>query len=214
MSNHALGVIDQPYEIKRSLDALGLTSDQIIKIGMAAAIARSEYLEGVDPVNYPGTQAYQAGIRHLRLETLPSGWRTGNFRNIEIVVNDDLGIMLGFQNVDHACKDIEPQAISPKGEATRDLVAAPHAQSLFPRADVVDSRPGGSFPVVWFICVSANAKRLEVEVSRPKPFTEDHFVGFFDRIFVADKDIDLMEFPTAPAAEDIVDEPEILISKK
>ena len=214
MSVPDINIIDDPAAAQRSLEAIGLTAEKVIRIAEAAAAARSEYLPQVDPENYPGTQAHHAGVRHLRLQTLPSGWRTANFRNIEVVVSDELGIMLGFQNVDQACKALDPQAISPKGEATRDLVSMPYCASLFSSDLPKSDRPLGVFPTVWFVCVSASLKRLEVEVSRPKPFDGDRFNGFFERILVADKEMDGSVLAAAPVAPEIEHDFDIVISKK
>ncbi|WP_350025871.1 hypothetical protein [Pseudomonas fulva] len=207
-------IMDNPADVRLALQAIGLTSEKVIRIAEAAAAARSEYLPDVDPVNYPGTQAHHAGVRHLRLQTLPAGWRAANFRNIEVVVNDDLGIMLAFQNVDQACKQAEPQAISPKGEATRDLVSKPHAASLFSNDTPQAVQPLGNFPAIWFICVSASIKRLEVEVSRPKPFEGDRLDGFFERIFVADKEMDASVQAAPATAPEIEQDFDVVISKK
>lgn len=201
-------------EVKRSLESIGLTPDQVIRIAKAAAAARSEYLPDVDPINYPGMQANHAGIRQLRLQTLPANWRPANFRNIEVVVSDDLGIMIGFQNVDRACKVEEPQAISPKGGAAREMVAKPYSASLFSDENVGADRYVGSFPIVWLVCVSASLKRLEVEVSRPRPFEGSCFDGFFERIFVADEEMDSTAIASAPLAPEVEEDFDILISKK
>ncbi|KPC21749.1 Uncharacterized protein AC499_3184 [Pseudomonas amygdali pv. lachrymans] len=71
----------------------------------------------------------------------------------------------------------------------------------------------GAFPVIWLVCVAASVDRIQVEVSRPKPFTSDQFEGFFERIFVADEPVDNKPLGEL-IAEDNSDEPEIFISKK
>jgi hypothetical protein len=209
-----ISIIDSPADVHLALQSIGLTPEKVISIAEAAAAARSEYLPDVDPVNYPGTQAHHAGVRHLRLQTLPSGWRSANFRNIEVVVNDDLGIMLGFQNVDQACKKANPLTISPKGEATRELVSKPHIPNLFAADSSQTIGTLGDFPVVWFVCVSASLKRLEVEVSRPKPFEGACLNGFFERIFVADMEMDATVQAAAPTVPEVDNDFDIVISKK
>lgn len=209
-------IIENPLSVLDALSAIGMTRDSVIHIAKAAVAARAEYLEGIDTVNYPGTRAYQDGIRHMRLQlkALPQGWVARKFHNIELVYSADLGIMVGFQNVDRACGSANPKAISERGEGTRQLVSLPYQHSLFgsPKAG---SAPHviGTFPVIWLVCVAASVDRIQVEVSRPKPFTLDQFEGFFERIFVTDEPVD--DKPRGELlTEDHSDEPEIFISKK
>lgn len=214
MQNQSTIVIDQPSDVTSALASVGLTKQKVIHIARAASFARAEYLPNVDPVNFPGTRAYQEGTRQLRLQTLPEGWRTRKFNNIELVYNEQLGLMVGFQNVDSACASIDPQAISSRGEGTKQLVSMPYQKSLFSSA--VSNLPGaiaGSFPVVWFVCVAAYSDRIQVEVSRPKPFDGDHFDGFFERIFVANESLEGPEF-MADLDDEAADDDDIVITKK
>ncbi|UVM01994.1 hypothetical protein LOY41_12105 [Pseudomonas atacamensis] len=216
MLDHNALIIDQPASVLDALQSLGVTREAVIHIARSAVSARSEYLPGIDAVNFPGTRAYQEGIRQtrLRLKALPQGWVTRKFNNIELVYSADLGVMVGFQNVDRACGDIDPKAISERGEGTRQLVSLPYQRSLF-SSDRVGTTPKaiGAFPVIWFICVAAHSDRIQVEVSRPKPFTSDQFEGFFERIFIADEPVNDKPLDEV-VVDDQVDEPEIFISKK
>ncbi|MCJ1879654.1 hypothetical protein [Pseudomonas nitroreducens] len=215
MQNEASHVIPQGSPARLALEHIGLTESQVRKIGEAAVAARSEYLEGVDPANAPGIKAYQAGIRQLRLEMLPAGWDIGRFNNIEVVVNHKLGLMLGFQNVHQACGAADPQSISDRGPGTRDLVARPYNADLFnPKAATQAQRKiSGAQPVVWFVCVSASTQKLQVEVSRPKPFEGVHFEGFFERIHVLDESINEPSSEAHNEADEL-DGLEVEISRK
>lgn len=216
MPDHNALVIDQPASVLDALQSLGVTREAVVHIARSAVSARSEYLPGIDPVNFPGTRAYQEGIRQtrLRLKALPQGWVTRKFNNIELVYSADLGIMVGFQNVDRACGDVAPKAISERGEGTRQLVSLPYQRNLFSGESTgTTQQVAGAFPVIWFICVAAHADRIQVEVSRPKPFTSDQFEGFFERIFIADEPVNDKPLNDV-VVDDQVDEPEIFISKK
>ncbi len=208
-------IIEQQVDVEASLARIGLTVDGIVRIAQAASFARREYLLGIDAANYPGTMAYHAGVRSLRLETLPHGWVQDKFRNIEVIVNHRLGVMVGFQNVDRACAAIEPQAISRRGEATKQLVRTPHMESLFLDAKTPSVRHTGAFPSVWFVCVAANEYLIQAEVSRPKPFEGDYFEGFDERIFVVNEHIDgEPEVLVDSAAYEEIDDLDIVITKK
>lgn len=209
-------IIDQPTAVFDALEFIGMTRDAVVHVAKAAVSARSEYLKGIDPVNFPGTRAYQEGTRQMRLKlkALPKGWVARKFNNIELVFSADLGVMVGFQNVDHACAKLAPMAISDRGEGTRQLVSLPYQRGLFGNGGTMESsQPTGAFPTIWFICVAAHEDRIQVEVSRPKPFSSDQFEGFFERIFVADEPIDSQPLAEI-AADDPADDPEIFISKK
>lgn len=171
----------------------------------------------LDPLSTPGTLGYIQGVRWTRRELLPlGGWRMSRNGNVEATVNDELGIQVYFQNVDMACTDQIPQAISGKGSGSRNLIFAGHQGELFAKADVKAGKKAdmiGVTPRVWAICVSTDKKKLRAEVSCPEAFEGDQFEGFSKRVFVVDEDLN----PTP----DRVDQPdggdgdfEVRISKK
>lgn len=208
-------VVNQPEDVHAALAKLGLTVEKVLLIAKAAVYARAEYLPGVDPINFPGTRAYQSGIRQLRLLTYLDGWRSCRYRNIELVYNENTGLMLSFQNVDHACQKDDPKSISARGEATRELVGRGYKVDLFGSAAPMDEAiPQNAFPVIWYICTAANEKRLQVEVSRPKPFEGDQFDGFYERIFVEDQDLDNDVVLSAPAEPFDEIDADIVVTKK
>ncbi|MBP1141088.1 hypothetical protein JOE29_003039 [Pseudomonas sp. PvP009] len=215
MQNLDTIVIDEPSDVQAALAMLGLTKEKVVIIAKAAVYARAEYLPGVDPINFPGTRAYQAGIRQLRLLTYPDGWRPCRYRNIELVYNESMGLMFSFQNVDHACQKDEPRSISSRGEATRELVGRGYEVDLFGSAVPMGAvSPPNAFPTIWYICTAADERRLQVEVSRPKPFEGDQFEGFHERIFIEDQDLDtdaILSAPTEPLDEL---DTEIVVTKK
>ncbi|AWY43624.1 hypothetical protein DKY63_28365 [Pseudomonas putida] len=208
-------VIDQPDEVQTALGRIGFTKDKVVQIAKAAVYARAEYLQGIDPINYQGTRAYQAGIRQLRLQMRPEGWRSCRYRNIELIYNVSQGLMFSFQNVDHACMKDDPKSISARGEATRELIEKGYEADLF-GSSVSDERilSENAFPQIWCICTAAKEGRLQVEVSRPKPFEGDQFEGFFERIFVEDQDLqpDLVVAPPVESFDDL--DTEIVVTKK
>lgn len=180
-------VISEEFRVQQELRALGLTSEIVRSIARMSAAAKAEALE-IDPACTPGMLAYIKGVRGIRLELLPLGWRIGRPGNVEATVNDKLGIQICFQNVDVACTDQDPQAISGKGAGARKLVQQGQTE-LFDRADPKAEDAIGSVPTVWFVCVSTDSERLRAEVSCPEAFEGNQFEQFSKRIFVLDEEL-------------------------
>jgi hypothetical protein len=207
-------VVTAEWEVRQELRALGLSQEIIRNVATATAAAKADTLP-IDPVNTPGTQAYIHGIRSIRLQLLTEGWRMSRAGNVESTVNDDKAIQICFQNVDHACSDDDPQAISAKGSGARKLIRDGHQAEMFERTSDSALIVFGTVPTVWVVCVSTSEKRLRAEVSCPKVFEGDQFAGFIKRIFVVDESLD----PTPESSQDRDDsagstEYEVRIAKK
>ena len=128
-----------------------------------------------EKVNLPKDKAneYRAQVRGLR----------------EKLDNDRLGIQICFQNVDIACTEQNPQAISVKGAGSRKLIQNGQSE-LFSRDTPEAEDAFGCTPTVWTLCVSADSKRLRAELSCPKTFEGNQFEGFSKRIWVVDEDLE------------------------
>ena len=181
-------IIIRDSAAKQELAALGLTAEIVLKIADAAATAKADTM-AVEPLNAPGTNAYNKGVAAKRLALIPLGWRMSRNRGIEATVNDKLGIQLVFQNVDVACTDRNPQAISEKGSGARTLIYDGQ-KDLFQRAEGAREQAPGVALRVWLVCVSTSDKKLRAEVSCPLLFEGSQFEGFAKRIFVVDQDYD------------------------
>ena len=188
MTQLAPTFINEGYLVHQELRALGLTVEVVTTIARKAAAAKAEALE-IDPSSTPGTLAYINGVRAIRMALLPLGWRLSRTGNVEATVNDKLGIQICFQNVDIACSEQTPQAISGKGSGSRKLIQSGQTE-LFDRdaPEAVDAF--GSTPTVWTVCVSTDSKRLRAEVSCPEAFEGNQFEGFSKRIWVVDEDLE------------------------
>ena len=191
MLNRKHVIVNEESEVKSSLHTfVGLTPEIIQNIAMAASAARVDSL-AVDPCNAPGIQAYIYGVRSIRLQLLPLGWRMSRVGNIESTINDELGIQLCFQNVDQACRDRYPQAISEKGSGSRKLIYDGRQSELFKNFSKSTSKKYGATPIVWVICVSVDEKNnICAEVSCPEIFDGKQYNGFSKRIFVVDESSD------------------------
>ena len=180
-------VINESFQVRQELRALGLTVEIVTSIARKAAAAKAEALE-IDPSGTPGTFAYILGVRAIRMELMPLGWRLSRTGNVESTVNDELGIQLCFQNVDVACTERHPQAISSKGAGSRKLIQDGQTE-LFDREAPEALDAVGSTPTVWVICVSTDGKKLRAEASCPEVFEGNQFEGFSKRIWIVDEDL-------------------------
>lgn len=179
-------MVTAPWQVDQMLREIGLTRAIVREIALAAAGARADAL-AVDPSGTPGMLSYIHGVRTTRLQLVPSGWKVSREGHVESTVNHKLGVQLCFQNVDRACGDREPQAISSKGSSSRELVKSGQ-MDLF---DAREKSAGqfGRVPTVWLICVSTDNESIRAEVSCPKIFEGDQFEGFVRRLFVVDESI-------------------------
>lgn len=194
--DHLPAIVREADEVEAGLKELGLSREIVRQIAYAAAGARAEALP-VDPSSAPGMLSYIFGVRHIRLLLQPLGWRMSRVGNVESTINDELGIQICFQNVDVACGSFDPEAISGKGAASRQLVRDGNLE-LFPLDPGSRVAPIGAAPTVWVICVSADDHSVRAEVSCPKSFEGNQFEGFVRRLCVVD---DTFE-PQADHAQD------------
>jgi hypothetical protein len=207
-------VVTADWQVKQELAALGLSPEIVKNVATAVASAKMDTLE-IDPLSAPGTQAYIHGIRSIRLQLLPNGWRISRAGNVESTVNDREGIQVCFQNVDSACGDRDPQAISAKGSGARKLIRDGRQMEMFENVKASVPTGYGAVPTVWVVCVSTDEKRLRAEVSCPEAFEGDQFEGFSKRIFVVDEPLSPTPKPTQEADFGVgQDDYEVRIAKK
>lgn len=213
MHSSKLKVVTDGWEVKSTLKALGLTPEIINNVARAAAGARADSL-AVDPCSTPGQLAYIHGVRSIRIQLLPKGWRISREGNVESTVNHDLGIQLCFQNVHLACGERDPEAISGKGSGSRKLIHDGQTE-LFETVGTYAKKTLGATPTVWVLCVSSDEKSIRAELSCPESFEGDQFQGFSKRIFVLDETLDPKPRTDKGSDEDMVDTDfEVRISKK
>lgn len=212
MTQASARVLRKPYQVRQALAALGLTEEIVRGIAMAAGAARASTID-VDPAGTPGQMSYIYGVRQIRLDLLPLGWRKARFNNVESTVNDELGVQLVFQNVDVACTAKDPEAISGKGAASRQLVANGTAD-MFDNAAVFSKSKHGSTPRVWLFCFSSGPNGVSAEISCPESFEGNQFQGFSERIWVVDQDGSPSAEPRKDTGPDDDLDLDVVISRK
>lgn len=188
-SNPAPSVVREEWQVDQGLREIGLTREFVRAVAFAASGARNEALK-IDPAPTAGLLSYIHGVRAIRMGLLPLGWRIARNGNVESTVNDVLGIQLCFQNVVEACGDDDPQAVSGKGSASRELINSG-------QTDMFNSAPTssplgktGKVPTVWVLCVSSHDNHVCAEVSCPESFEGDQYEGFKPRLCVIDETLD------------------------
>lgn len=211
MQNLSPSIVTVSWQVDQALLDIGLTREIVREIAFAAAGARADALS-VDPSGTPGTLSYIHGVRTTRLKLMPHSWRESREGNVEATVNHTLGVQLFFQNVDRACGDNDPQAISGKGSASRKLIRSGQMElfdAVGPKADKT-----GRLPTVWLICVSVDDDSVRAEVSCPDVFEGNQFEGFVQRLFVVDESIEPKPTSRKDSDDDGELEIDIPVSKK
>lgn len=187
-------VIDNPPEAEARLADFGLTLAQILAIRDAARAAADD-ASPLMPLNAPGTLAYIRGVETLRAEVLDGEWVIDRTLGIEAVINRDLGVRIGYQNVDKACDAVfKPMPRSMKGPGSERLCGFPLFEHFgmvletdydrMPRSDLKD--PHGDQVATYFVMVGEDGS---VELSSPI-IEHQKYAGFRERIFIDSPDED------------------------
>ena len=135
-----------------------------------------------NPANAAGMYSYMEGVAALRMIFLSKeGWKIVRPKGVEAVANTELGIMVLFQNVDHACAEHDPSPISAKGEGVIELVDNPSGYLWDYMAEEDQNNENRH---VWFFCVSSSVDEIRAELSRPRAIKNGNFGTFAERIFI------------------------------
>ncbi|MAY89424.1 MAG: hypothetical protein CML02_22230 [Pseudooceanicola sp.] len=117
---NTLTVTSDPEVVQRLAD-WNLTVDQIVAIGDTAR-RWAEDASPLAPLNAPGQLAYLFGVQELRQQLIGDGFVLDRSCNIEAVVNTELGVRIGYQNVDRSCDpDLPPIPRTSKGKGAEYL---------------------------------------------------------------------------------------------
>ncbi|NHN89451.1 hypothetical protein [Acetobacter conturbans] len=186
---HATRIYREPNEIVDRLSRFGITAEEIIPV-IEAVVAAWNDVVSVDARTAAGTQAYLAGVRHLRFLFLPKGWTIDRKGGVESVLHAESGIRIVYQTVDQACVGIRgPKAINGKGPAAKSAIERSQG-ILFQEEDLPEVAPEKITALnssMWFLCVSVrddDEDDVRAELSLPAAIEERNFKGFLERIFI------------------------------
>lgn len=181
-------IIDGEVEVRSRLADFDLTFDQIIAIAEAARYWATN-ASPLMPQNAPGTLAYIFGVEELRRNLIDDQWIVDRTCGVEAVLNRELNIRIGYQNVDKSCDPLfPPNPRSPKGNAAENM----SGPTLFQHAGI-DAGPltavrQDGVPT-YYVMVGEDGS---AELSNPI-IKSGSFVGFNERIFVSQPNEDWEE---------------------
>ena len=173
-------------DVNRRLADFGLFSEQILSI---AETAHSRELDAspLMPVNAPGLLKYIYGVETLRSELLDDEeWSMARINGVEVVINRQLKVRIGYHNVDKACDPLfPPHPRSSKGK-TSEKMSGPTLFEYYgvETGPVQELKENGM--TTFYVMVGEDGS---VELSNP--IIEDgRYIAFAERIFVhSPKDI-------------------------
>ena len=170
------------------LQTLGLTKEGLMLVARNSLSARNEAVIN-HPTNAPGTLTYIEGVRSLRDIFCGNDWAIYKPDNLELIHNEELGIKIGFQNVDIACNlDSPPIARSKKGFGSVRACIGNENHSL-PLSSVMDMPLPQDVKihdtsVLYYLMLAEDGA---VELSCPT-IKRGEFHLFVERIFIATAD--------------------------
>jgi hypothetical protein len=188
MPSFRTALIDKPLDAERRLADFGLIKPQILSIRDSARGATDD-ASPLMPLNAPGTLAYIYGVEALRGQLLNDEWVIDRTLGVEAVINQRLGVRIGYQNVDRACDPVlPPMPRSDKGSGAARMCRLPlfehygvvleTDEDRLPREDLQD--PLGDQIITYFVMVGDDGS---VELSRPV-ITGRKYGDFVERIFI------------------------------
>lgn len=188
MPSFSTSLIDDPAAIETRLADFGLNKSQFLAIRDSARAATDD-ASPLMPLNAPGTLGYIHGVEALRGQILDSTWKIDRTLGIEAVINRELGIRIGYQNVDKACDPVfKPMPRTAKGPASEKMCGFPlfehYGMTLetdvgrLPNENIKD--PLADQVTTYFAMVGEDGS---VELSCP--IIKNHrYADFVERIFI------------------------------
>jgi hypothetical protein len=132
-----------PWDVKQSLGALGLSQERLLDAVRAGELERIS-CTAFDPPSYPGTAAWGHAIRHFRGSHFSDGWRTWNKNNLPLTVHAErqIGIMITSGSSGTGDRKRKPTTKYPKGPMTVTQIRANQQATIF---DLLDSAEASRF---------------------------------------------------------------------
>jgi len=212
-------LITEPFEVRSSLQDLGLDDEVLQQVAQRALASRNTATEN-HPPNAAGLFGWMEGVAAMREVLIPPPykWHRENINNLSLTVNDDNTIAIIVATGDEATGriDMEPCTNSKKGPNTRSAVERNLFQwKLFPDdikpEDLVKASSGRT---TWLFLMHYDVanEQMRLELSQPVEMTEtDHVKGWAVRIILSPVSF---TGPTTELAPNVPQSPEIDIKVK
>lgn len=179
MAMFRTALLEEEFDAERRLQDWGLTRAQFIAVARAARTWADD-AGPLMPANAPGTLAYIFGVQELRAQLIDGDWRVDRTGGVEAVINNKIGLRIGFHNVDRACDPVmPPHPRSAKGSSS-EILSGPtlfehfgveHGPVLPAPADGVST---------YYVMVGEDGS---VELSYPQ-IVDGSYRHFNERIFI------------------------------
>jgi hypothetical protein len=197
MPSFNTAIIDEPIAIDERLADFGLVVSQFLAIRDSARAATDD-ASPLMPLNAPGTLGYIHGVEALRGQILDGTWQIDRTLGVEAIINREIGVRIGYQNVDKACDPVfKPMPRTAKGPASEKMCGVPlfdyYDMELETDADRLPSEsvkdPLADQITTYFVMVGEDGS---VELSCP--IIKNHrYADFVERIFIETPDVDWEE---------------------
>lgn len=194
MPSFNTSIVDEPTAMEQRLADFGLTASQFLAIRDSARAATDD-ASPLMPLNAPGTLGYIYGVEATRAQILDGIWQIDRTLGVEAIINRELGIRIGYQNVDKACDPVfKPMPRTAKGPASEKMCGFPlfehYGMALETDTDRLPSDsikdPLADQVNTYFVMVGEDGS---VELSCPI-IEGRRYAGFRERIFIETPDAD------------------------
>lgn len=188
MPSFNTSIVEEPFAVEERLADFGLSKAQVLAIRDSARAA-TDNASPLMPLNVPGTLGYIHGVEALRGQILDGTWEIDRTLGIEAVMNRELGIRIGYQNVDKTCDPVfKPMPRTAKGPASEKMCGFPlfehNGMTLESDVDRLPSEnikdPLADQVTTYFAMVGEDGS---VELSCPT-LKNHRYADFVERIFI------------------------------
>ena len=194
MPSFNTSIVDEHTAIEERLADFGLNKSQFLAVRDSARAATDD-ASPLMPLNAPGTLGYIHGVEALRGQILDGTWQIDRTLGVEAIINREIGIRIGYQNVNKACDQVfKPMPRTAKGPASEKMCGFPlfehYGMALETDADRLPSEnikdPLADQVTTYFVMVGEDGS---VELSCP--IIKNHrYADFVERIFIETPDAD------------------------
>ncbi|MDF1624500.1 MAG: hypothetical protein P1V33_13665 [Pseudohongiella nitratireducens] len=166
---------------EEKLRQMGLDLEKLQQLSVKVAYARDTPTV-FHPKSASGTYGYHEGVFHLRQNFVGiNGWLPYSKGGIEGIENEELGLIVLYQNVDQACCPVDPSPLS-SGKGRRSAIKTLVQSQTFdfwPDELKAELEKKYDSSKIWFMCVSVRDGRVSAEFSRPYYLDENGSFGPF-----------------------------------